>query len=115
MIRLDEDTSQAAYKAHNEFRKSVLEASKTFEQKYMARKLEIAAKATSNSFKRQDNARASLVMRRQSDKARQMEQPQLQSNSDHERKEKVEDASRRSGRPRRQRQKTNSDISGMLR
>jgi hypothetical protein len=124
------DGSQEAFRKHHEFQKSVLEASKKFEQKVMARKMEIAATEASQT---QGTRRASLVMKRGSTKMRaevdqtvlvqpKSDQPEnagpIQPASDRQdtREKQVADASRRSGRPgRERRRRTNSDISGMLR
>eukprot|EP00980_Cylindrotheca_fusiformis_P006450 scaffold1376_cov125-Cylindrotheca_fusiformis.AAC.16 len=123
------ESTKEAFRKHHEFRKSVLQASKDFEKKALARKMEIAENKDSQT---KDESIAGLVMRRKSSlkkiisEADQTEvkqpksdepeniqtdnskpQPDNQSTS----KNRMADASRRSGRPRR---KTTSDISGML-
>jgi hypothetical protein len=127
------DSSQEAFRKHHELQKSVLEASKKFEQKVMARKIEIAATEFSQIQGTQGTRRASLVMRRGSAKMRaEVDQIvwgqfksdqsgnagpiQPASDSQDTSEKQVADASKRSGRPRRERRRrTNSDISGMLR
>jgi hypothetical protein len=135
--------NKALYRKHREFRSSVLDASKIFDEKRQTRKLQQAMPSRQSM-----NIRASLTMRRGSIPKSQLESPQLPFNSDdarpqlpfnsddarsqlpfnsdherpqppfnsdHERTNKVEEAAKRSGRPRRPRQKTTSDLSGMLR
>jgi hypothetical protein len=138
--------NKALYRKHREFRSSVLDASKIFDQKRQTRKLQQDMPSSRQSMTRMAN----LTMRRGSIPENQLEPPQLPSKSDHapppqllpfnsdralqqlpfssdherpqvpfssehERTNRVEDAAKRSGRPRRPRQKTTSDISGMLR
>lgn len=128
--RTASDGSQEAFRQHHEFRKSVLQASKKFEKKVLARKLEIAATKAS---KAPDSRRASLIMRREPQKViqeidqarfrhRESGKPESGGRSESCSRDQVTsenqvaDASRRSGRPRRERRrKTTSDISGMLR
>lgn len=131
------EVHKALYRKHREFRQSVLLASKLFDQKQKARKFQIAQIAPEN---RSDLLvkRASLVMRRGaaplkgskgmmatsehlSKSMREPEPvpppapPEVESSPDVAHTIRVADAARRSGRPRRPRQKTASDISGMLR
>lgn len=117
-----ERNSEDTFKQHNEFRRSVLKASRTFEAKVLARKLQIAAHNQAHQATI-GNARPSLIMRRGAQNAR----PELVHLGESERttgsattdKEatpgEVADACRRGGRARRDRRKrTTSDISGML-
>ena len=124
---------QALYQKHRQFRQSVIAASKLFDQKQKARKFQDAV--ISNDRRPQFNTRASLVMRRGAPpppiedtllapksehvtRGNVSESPSPPSNEvspDNDDDRKVTDASRRGGRPRRPRQKTTSDISGMLR
>lgn len=124
------------YEKHRQFRQSVIAASKLFDQKRKARKLESALVSKERIPDR--NRRASLVMKRGSpllnedsllvpqsehvprgnvtDSERSPPPPPSDEVcSDNDDNVKVIDASRRGGRPRRPRQKTTSDISGMLR
>jgi hypothetical protein len=138
------EIQKALYRKHREFRQSVMIATKLFDQKNKARKLQHAQEASESTelglqakSEHHMPTRASLlVMKRGSDLAL---AGALEANSEHQPKKtvqdpvpnpvevpmrresdphqhtKVADAARRSGRPRRPRQKTASDISGMLR
>jgi len=107
-----------AFKQHNDFKMSVLKASRTFEAKVLARKLQIAA--SNQSHHAIGNSRASLIMRRGAQNARpEVVQLDISEQSKASEKEatatEVADACRRGGRTRRDRRKrTTSDISGML-
>lgn len=124
--------SKALYRKHREFRQSVLVASKLFDQKEKARKLRFAQPDPVQK-------RASLVMRRGTATPEKLgnadiamlsrsehhlkisegepetppKQPAVDESEDQSKR--FADASKRSGRVRRPRQKTASDISGMLR
>jgi len=112
------------FKKHNDFTMSVLKASRTFEAKVLERKLRIAASTQANQP--MGNSRASLIMRREVKTKRpdtiqvdaRQKSDSASSNLPDNRQasaNEVEDASRRGGRPRRERRKrTTSDISGML-
>ena len=121
----------ALYQKHRQFRQSFIEASKLFEQKQKARKFQAAV--ISKDIMPEINTRASLVMKRgaphppnentllapKSEHVPRGNGSEWPPPSSHEilpvsdDNSKVTDASRRGGRPRRQR--TTSDISGMLR
>lgn len=125
---------QALYRKHRQFRQSVIAASKLFDQKQRARKFE---SALASSERRPDlEKRASLVMKRGASPLLPQKGFSLEPKSEHvsgrhipdipeppspdmspdfDQTRKVADASKRSGRPRRPREKTSSDISGMLR
>ena len=114
------------FKQHNDFRRSILKASRTFEAKVLARKLEIAAAANQVSQPPVVDSRASLIMRR----GTQAQRPEIVQIDNRERSDspassvasdkqatatEVAAACKRGGRPRRERRKrTTSDISGML-
>mmetsp|Transcript_8052 Transcript_8052/g.19476 ORF Transcript_8052/g.19476 Transcript_8052/m.19476 type:complete len:853 (-) Transcript_8052:83-2641(-) len=119
------ERANETFKQHNDFRMSVLKASRTFEAKVLARKLQMAA-ANEEGSQPMGNSRASLIMRRGAQNPR-PEVVQMDSNrkrtdstaSGASEKQatatEVADACRRGGRPRRERRKrTTSDISGML-
>jgi hypothetical protein len=112
--------NKALYRKHREFRWSVLEASKLFDQKRQASKLQHESLHGSGVVRKIER-RPSLVMRRGSERGSVPKLPgasntqHLPSKSEHERNERFEEAAKRSGRPRRPRQRTTSDLSGMLR
>jgi Ca2+-binding EF-hand superfamily protein len=107
------------FRQHNDFRLSVLKASRTFEAKVLARKLQIAA--SNQSHQAMGNSRASLIMRRGArPEMMQMDISEKRSGSAASAEKEVtatevRDACRRGGRARGHRRKrTTSDISGML-
>ncbi|CAJ1944361.1 unnamed protein product [Cylindrotheca closterium] len=117
------------FKQHNDFRRSILKASRTFEAKVLARKLQMAAAASNAASQPLVDSRASLIMRRGT-QAQRPEVVQIDS-SNRQRSDspassvgtsdkqatatEVAAACKRGGRPRRERRKrTTSDISGML-
>lgn len=114
--------NKAHYRKHREFRRSVLEASKLFDKKRHTNNLNRES-LDGSAFDRPK--RASLVMRRGSARGLKKDSlAKLQSQSaglclvpasDYERNIAVEEAAKRSGRIRRPRTKTTSDLSGMLR
>jgi hypothetical protein len=106
--------NKALYRKHREFRRSVLEGSKMLDRARQDRKLLSEGRSTERSAKRRDSLtrRANLVMRRGMI-AEGSEVSPLPSISDHEERKLA--AAKRSGRPRRTRTKTASDISGMIR
>ena len=131
------EVHKALYRKHREFRQSVMQASKLFDQKRKASKFKLAQISPDNCADHPQK-RASLVMRRGvaplkaeksitassdhlSSSLRETQQPApnptpveaLPDNIDQGKL--VADAARRGGRPRRPRQRTTSDISGMLR
>lgn len=132
------EVHKALYRKHREFRQSVMHASKLFDLKQRARKFEVAQVPPEHRSDHMQK-RASLVMRRgasqpkggdlisansehlpnSSSKEPEPEhaapQPSVETSLDSEHLKRVADAARRSGRPRPPRQKTKSDISGMLR
>jgi len=118
----DERNSTETFKQHNDFRMSVLNASRTFEAKVLARKLQIAA-SNQAPLPATLSSGASLIMRRGAQNARpevvQLDNSQqTKSGSKAVDKEatptEVADACRRGGRRRHRRKRTTSDISGML-
>ena len=129
------DQSKTAFFVHrslfrksHEMRNAVLEASRQFEKKRHAFKCQ----KTPQGRRISASPGANLVMRRGSvplnmaipkymhDSWQQIpglvdrQQQELTSKSEHARVQAVEDASRRGGRPRRKREKTVSDIAGMI-
>lgn len=123
--------NKAIYSKHRELRQSVLETSRLFDQKRQARMLQFY----DNPVRRSSlERRASLVMRRGTVAPSQAESataqlspgeaaaPQLRMEETAavqvlplQSDQRVDEAAKRSGRPRRPRQKTTSDLSGMLR
>jgi hypothetical protein len=120
---------RSLFRKNREMRNAVLEASRQFDLKRQALKCQ----ETPSGRRTSQSPGANLVMRRGSvasntdipnsmhDSWQQIpglvdsQQQELTSKSEHDRVQAVEDASRRSGRPRRKRTKTASDIAGMLR
>ncbi len=133
--RSTREIHQALYQKHRQFRQSVTIASKLFDQKQKARKFEAAL--VTYEVGHDLERRASLVMKRGASpifpkkgafmgaksehfsinhgQESAVPRPTDPSPDDSDHGRKVADASKRSGRPRRPREKTASDISGMLR
>jgi hypothetical protein len=120
--------NKALYRKHREFRRSVLEVSKLYDQKRQATKRQatkLQHEPLDGSGVVAETKRASLVMRRGSAGGSMRDSlsklsgasntQHLPSKSEHERNQRFEEAAKRSGRPRRPRQRTTSDLSGMLR
>ena len=103
--------NKALYRKHREFRRSVLEGSKALDRARQAQRRQSELQGSEFRDRRTDLVRrASLTMKR----GVQPETiPELPTISDHE--ERKVAAAKRSGRPRRTRAKTTSDISGMIR
>ena len=98
--------NRAIYHKNLEMRLAILEASKEFDQKRHAIMLQQSLQGGRSSAL----PGASLVMRRGT-----TYNVPLAPKSESDEMEAVEDASRRGGRPRRKREKTHSDMTGMLR
>jgi hypothetical protein len=113
---------RSLFRKNREMRNAVLEASRQFEKK----RHEFKGQETPPGRRINASPGANLVMRRGAisesthDSWQQMpalvdsQQQELNSKSEKERVQAVEDASRRSGRPRRKRERTVSDIAGMI-
>lgn len=119
---------RSLFRKNREMRNAVLEASRQFEKKRHAFKCQ----ETSPGRRISASPGANLVMKRgsvpsnmaipksmldswqQIDGLVDSQQQELTSKSEHDRVQAVVDASRRSGRPRRKREKTVSDIAGMI-
>jgi hypothetical protein len=103
--------NRALYRRHREIRVSVLEASKQFDKKRAERRTENTDKSSSNNSSTSngvppDHRGASLIMRRGAQAPIELE--------DAHQRALFEAAARRCGRMRRERNKTKSDVTGML-
>jgi len=101
--------NRALYRAHREFRHSITEASKRFEDEQMRRAKKTLQAQTSAIEQR----RASLVMRRGQGMSEESIKGFLKKTLD-ERQKQMDKANRRGGRGRHGRKKTISDMSGMM-